>query len=235
MSTPHHPRATSSTIITVKPTAALSAPPRAAVGSSSTATTYSMAPAAKPSRYGSAGTISCAAAMVSAAPSGSTAPDSTPAIKARGFGLPSARRGREITAPSGWLKDDATYTAAVATGETTTFSLVNKELPGLRIIKYDRKNMVAMPDVTFEIFRDSVSLGKFRTDEFGEILLTDAAPGTYRAVEVDTGSDGHILVRASGTEPLIRVMGEGKEINQLERIIDDIASVVEHELGVENN
>ena len=106
---------------------------------------------------------------------------------------PGAYEIREITAPSGWLKDDATYTAAVATGETTTFSLVNKELPGLRIIKYDRKNMVAMPNVTFEIFRDSVSLGKFRTDEFGEILLTDAAPGTYRTVEVDTGSDGHIL------------------------------------------
>ena len=106
---------------------------------------------------------------------------------------PGAYEIREITAPSGWLKDDATYTASVATGETTTFSLVNKELPGLRIIKYDRKNMVAMPNVTFEIFRDSVSLGKFRTDEFGEILITDAAPGTYRAVEVDTGSDGHIL------------------------------------------
>ena len=106
---------------------------------------------------------------------------------------PGAYEIKEITAPSGWLKDDATYTASVATGETTTFSLVNKELPGLRIIKYDRKNMVAMPNVTFEIFRDSVSLGKFKTDEFGEILLTDAAPGTYRAVEVDTGSDGHIL------------------------------------------
>ena len=106
---------------------------------------------------------------------------------------PGAYEIKEITAPSGWLRDDATYTASVATGETTTFSLVNKELPGLRIIKYDRKNMVAMPNVTFEIFRDSVSLGKFKTDEFGEILLTDAAPGTYRAVEVDTGSDGHIL------------------------------------------
>ena len=106
---------------------------------------------------------------------------------------PGAYEIKEITAPSGWLKDDATYTASVATGETTTFSLVNKELPGLRIIKYDRKNMVAMANVTFEIFRGSVSLGKFHTDEFGEILLTDAAPGTYRAVEVDTGSDGHIL------------------------------------------
>ena len=106
---------------------------------------------------------------------------------------PGAYEIKEITAPSGWLKDDATYTASVATGETTTFSLVNKELPGLRIIKYDRKNMVAMSGVTFEVWRDAVSLGKYKTDEFGEILITDAAPGTYRAVEVDTGSDGHIL------------------------------------------
>lgn len=106
---------------------------------------------------------------------------------------PGAYEIKEITAPSGWLKDNATYTASVATGETTTFSLVNKELPGLRIIKYDRKNMAAMSGVTFEVWRDAVSLGKYKTDEFGEILITDAAPGTYRAVEVDTGSDGHIL------------------------------------------
>ena len=106
---------------------------------------------------------------------------------------PGAYEIKEITAPSGWLKDDTTYTASVATGETTTFALVNQELPGLRIIKYDRKNMVAMANVTFEVWRDGVSLGKFRTDEFGEILLTDVTPGTYRAVEVDTGSNGHIL------------------------------------------
>ena len=62
-------------------------------------------------------------------------------------------------------------------------------------------------------------------------LISDS----IKAGEEELGSDGRILVRASGTEPLIRVMGEGKEINQLERIIDDIASVIEHELGVENN
>lgn len=106
---------------------------------------------------------------------------------------PGAYRIEETAAPAGWLLDDTIYTTTVIAGETTTFHLVNKELPGLRIIKYDRKNMVAMPDVTFEVWRDGVSLGTFRTDEFGEILLTDVEPGTYRAVEVDTGSDGHIL------------------------------------------
>lgn len=106
---------------------------------------------------------------------------------------PGAYRIEETAAPAGWLLDDTIYTTTVIAGETTTFHLVNEELPGLRIIKYDRKNMVAMPNVTFEVWRDGVSLGTFRTNEFGEILLTDVEPGTYRAVEVDTGSDGHIL------------------------------------------
>ena len=63
----------------------------------------------------------------------------------------------------------------------------------MRIIKYDRKNMVAMPNVTFAVYRDGKFLGNFKTDQFGEILLTNVEPGTYRAFEVDTGDEGHIL------------------------------------------
>ena len=106
---------------------------------------------------------------------------------------PGAYRIQEQTAPVGWKLDSTVYTTNVLAGETSSFSLVNEELPGLRIIKYDRKNMVSMPDVTFEIYRDGVSIGRYKTDEFGELLLTDVTPGTYRAFEVDTGSDGHIL------------------------------------------
>lgn len=51
--------------------------------------------------------------------------------------------------------------------------------------------------------------------------------------KMELGSDGRILVRASGTEPLIRVMGEGTGLDQLERVIDDIVSVVEQEIGEE--
>ncbi len=62
-------------------------------------------------------------------------------------------------------------------------------------------------------------------------LIMDA----IHAGEEELAGEGRILVRASGTEPLIRVMGEGRELSQLERIVDDIASVVESELGVGNN
>lgn len=53
--------------------------------------------------------------------------------------------------------------------------------------------MVAMPNVTFAVYRDGKFLGNFKTDQFGEILLTNVEPGTYRAFEVDTGDEGHIL------------------------------------------
>ena len=107
---------------------------------------------------------------------------------------PGAYEVRETAGIPGWQADtNAVQTVTVVSGETADVSITNKELPGLRIIKYDRKTMQVMSGVTFEIWRDGVSLGKFRTDQFGEILLTDVEPGTFRAVEVDTGSDGHIL------------------------------------------
>ena len=104
-----------------------------------------------------------------------------------------AYRIQEETAPVGWKLDDTVYTATVVAGETTTIPIINEELPGLRIIKYDRKNMVAMPDVTFAVYRDGEFLGNFKTDQFGEILLTNVEPGTYRHSRWIPGTRATIL------------------------------------------
>ena len=52
-------------------------------------------------RYGNAGTIKPAARIVRIAPIGSTIPDNTPLIKARGLFSPSAHNGMDMIAPSG--------------------------------------------------------------------------------------------------------------------------------------
>ena len=101
---------------------------------------------------------------------------------------------REVAGISGWIADtDTVQTVSVVAGKTSDVTMTNKELPGLRITKYERGTMTLMPNVSFEIFRDAESLGIFQTDEFGQILLTDCQPGTYRAEERDTGGDSHVL------------------------------------------
>ena len=86
---------------------------------------------------------------------------------------PGAYRIVETASPAGYLKDDTVFTATVTTGETTSISIVNEEKPGLRILKYDSKTQKALPDVTFEVYKDTQLIGNFTTDEFGEILLVD--------------------------------------------------------------
>ena len=59
----------------------------------------------------------------------------------------------------------------------------------------------------------------------------EAIAAAIRAGEEELGSDGRVLVRPSGTEPLIRVMAEGPEQGQLEEICRRIADVVKKEQG----
>ena len=101
---------------------------------------------------------------------------------------------RELAGIEGWQAvTDTVQTVSVVTGEESTATIINKELPGLRITKYERGTMTLMPNVSFEIFRDAESLGFFQTDEFGQILLTNCQPGTYRVEERDTGGESHVL------------------------------------------
>ena len=100
---------------------------------------------------------------------------------------------RETAGIPGWIAEtDTVQTVSVTTGETSTVTFTNKELPGLRIVKYDRTTLEAMPNVSFEIWRDGALLGTYQTDALGEIVLVDQQPGTYLVKEV-ASDDEHIV------------------------------------------
>jgi phosphoglucosamine mutase len=49
-----------------------------------------------------------------------------------------------------------------------------------------------------------------------------------RKAEEKLGSSGRILLRASGTEPLIRVMAEGQDESDITQVVEALAVVVEN-------
>jgi phosphoglucosamine mutase len=63
--------------------------------------------------------------------------------------------------------------------------------------------------------------------------LPEAEPvwEAVRRMEKRLGNDGRVLVRASGTEPLVRVMVEAREGHEAASIADDLVVVVRRELG----
>ncbi|MDP4547357.1 phosphoglucosamine mutase [Marinobacter sp. MDS2] len=58
-------------------------------------------------------------------------------------------------------------------------------------------------------------------------LSRDDIVSAMREAEESLGDSGRILLRASGTEPLIRVMAEGKDAAEIARVAESLAEVVE--------
>ena len=62
----------------------------------------------------------------------------------------------------------------------------------------------------------------------GRLPLEDAAVKAAIAdAEARLGSSGRLLIRPSGTEPLIRVMAEADDRDLVEKVVDDIVSVID--------
>ena len=61
----------------------------------------------------------------------------------------------------------------------------------------------------------------------GTPLEADSVVKAIRAGEARLGNDGRVLIRPSGTEPVIRVMAEGMDQKIVTSVVDDIAGAIE--------
>jgi phosphoglucosamine mutase len=57
----------------------------------------------------------------------------------------------------------------------------------------------------------------------GRALQSDVVKAAIDAAEKRLGAAGRLLVRKSGTEPLLRIMAEGEDEALLNAVIEDIA------------
>lgn len=65
------------------------------------------------------------------------------------------------------------------------------------------------------------------------VMDEPAVKAVIEAVEAEMNGDGRILVRPSGTEPLLRVMAEASTEEKVSRYVDTIADVIRAERGIE--
>jgi len=63
------------------------------------------------------------------------------------------------------------------------------------------------------------------------VLASESVRDAIAAAEADLGTSGRLLIRASGTEPLIRVMAEGEDRVLIEHVAGRVASRIEQEIA----
>lgn len=99
----------------------------------------------------------------------------------------------------------------------------------LQVLKLSGKTLSELAS-EIEIFPQTMvnvrvsQIGKVRYAKDEEIKKAIAS------AEKELGDQGRVLVRVSGTEPLIRVMVEGKDEEMIQRLADEIAAVVRDRL-----
>ena len=112
--------------------------------------------------------------------------------------------------------------ATTGDGQVTAVQLLN-------VIRATGKTLKELAD-EIEIFPQVLknvrvsALGKLRLFEDKDIQLA------IEEAEKELGDTGRVLVRASGTEPLVRVMLEGRDNEQINRLATQIAEIVRERL-----
>jgi phosphoglucosamine mutase len=74
-------------------------------------------------------------------------------------------------------------------------------------------------------------LRSLRYDGAAKPLDVRAVKDAIRSAEAALGSTGRLLIRNSGTEPVIRVMAEGEDERLVHRVVDDVAEAIQAAVG----
>ena len=111
-------------------------------------------------------------------------------------------------------------TGFVPSGDGIAAALLSLEALGARDLS-ERDAMTKLPQLLINV----------KVADRGAL---EAAPGVLEAIERESAAlegRGRVLVRSSGTEPLIRVMVEAPEEAECREVAERLAGLVERELG----
>ena len=110
------------------------------------------------------------------------------------------------------LTDHSTTGDGLVAGLQVLAALVESKTPASRLLRQFEPLPQLLKNVRFN---------------GGAPLEADAVRKRIAAAEAELAGRGRLLIRKSGTEPLIRVMAEGDDMALVERLVDDICEAVQ--------
>lgn len=113
--------------------------------------------------------------------------------------------------------------ATTGDGELSGVQLVETVVKSGKKLSELASIMKVYPQVLINVKVSAEGKKKYNNDEY-IIAATQKA-------EMELMGDGRVLVRVSGTEPLVRVMLEGKDVEHIQKLGEEIAQVVKERLS----
>ena len=106
------------------------------------------------------------------------------------------------------------------------------ELSAIQLLKAMKRSGKKMSELAACMTIYPQVLINVRVSQYGRVRFPEdkEIAAAIAKAEEELGDTGRVLVRVSGTEPLVRVMLEGQDIQQIERLGNDIAEVVRERL-----
>lgn len=100
----------------------------------------------------------------------------------------------------------------------------------LQVLAAIKRLDVSLDDLSAEVERYPQVLVNVRLDQRRDIVGLPAVRDAVLSAEHELGDRGRILLRPSGTEPLVRVMVEGRDQDEVARLAERLADVVREQI-----
>ena len=107
------------------------------------------------------------------------------------------------------------------------------QMSAVKLLTACRRQQKALSDLCGVMDKYPQVLKNLRVTNDQKAAFTQSTPiaDAIAAADQSLGEDGRILVRLSGTEPLIRVMAEGKDQGEIEQLVNNLADQILALLG----
>lgn len=105
-------------------------------------------------------------------------------------------------------------------------------LTGIQLVNIMKVTGKSLSELAGEMQKFPQKLVNVRVTDKHDVTDNDTVKNVIQKVEEEMNGNGRILVRPSGTEPLVRVMAEAPTEELCERYVNEIVQVVDQEMGL---